>query len=105
MWRGGENMAGNQIRMTPESMRSKAGEYSRQAENIQQIINNLDRLLQQLQQEWEGDSSRAYAEKFNQLRPGFVNVKNLVDEISTSLKKAAQIVEDTDKNIASQFKG
>lgn len=98
-------MAGNQIRMTPESMRARAGEYAREAESIQQIINNLDRLLRQLQQEWEGDSSRAYAEKFTQLRPGFVNTKNLVDEISAALKKAAQIVEDTDKNIASQFRG
>lgn len=58
-------MAGNQIRMTPESM----------------------------------------AEKFGQLRPGFVNAKNLVDKISAALKKAAQILEDTDKNIAGQFRG
>lgn len=97
-------MAGNQIRMSPETMRSRAGEYSTQAENIQQTINQLDRLLQQLQQEWEGDASRAYADKFKDLRPGFVNAKNLVDEIAAALKKAAQIVEDTDKNIASQFR-
>ena len=32
-------------------------------------------------------------------------MKNLVDEISAALKKAAQIVEDTDKNIAGQFRG
>ncbi len=95
----------NQIRITPETMRARASEYTAQAENIQQVIDKLDRLLQQLQQEWEGDSSRAYAEKFTQLRPGFVNAKNLVDEISMALKKTAQIVEDTDKNIAGQFRG
>lgn len=94
----------NQIRMTPETMRTRAGEYSTQAGNIQEIINKLDRLLAQLQNEWEGDASRAYAEKFNQLRPGFVKTKELVDEISTALRKTAQIVEDTDRNIASQFK-
>lgn len=94
----------NQIRMTPETMRTRANEYSTEAGNIQQVINKLDRLLGQLQQEWEGDASRAYADKFNQLRPGFVKTKELVDEISAALKKTAQIVEDTDRNIAGQFK-
>ncbi len=94
----------NQIRITPETMRARAAEYTAQAQNIQDVINKLDRLLKQLQQEWEGDASRAYADKFGQLRPGFVNAKNLVDEISAALKKTAQIVEDTDKNIAGQFK-
>lgn len=95
----------NQIRMTPETMRTRAGEYATQAGNIQEIINKLDRLLGQLQNEWEGDASRAYAEKFNQLRPGFVKTKELVDDISTALRKTAQIVEDTDRNIAGQFRG
>lgn len=94
----------NQIRMTPETMRTRAGEYSTQAGNIQEIINKLDRLLAQLQNEWEGDASRAYAEKFNQLRPGFVKTKELVDDISTALRKTAQIVEETDRNIAGQFR-
>lgn len=95
----------NQIRMTPETMRTRASEYTTQAGNIQQVIDKLDRLLQQLQQEWEGDASRAYADKFNQLRPGFVKTKDLVDEISAALRKTAQIVEDTDRNIAGQFRG
>ncbi|MGN0533084.1 MAG: WXG100 family type VII secretion target [Eubacterium sp.] len=95
----------NQIRMTPETMRTRASEYTTEAGNIQQVINKLDRLLTQLQSEWEGDASRAYAEKFNQLRPGFVKTKDLVDEISAALRKTAQIVEDTDRNIAGQFRG
>lgn len=96
-------MAG-QIKMAPETMRARASEYQAQAENIQEIINKMDRLLQQLQSEWEGDASRAYSEKFGQLRPGFVKTKELVDEISTSLRKAAQQTEENDRAIASAFK-
>ena len=95
----------NQIRMTPDTMRTRASEYTTQANNLQQIITKMDGLLNQLQAEWEGDASRAYAERFKQLRPGFVQAKNLVDEISTALKKTAQIVEETDRNIAGQFRG
>lgn len=94
----------NQIRMTPETMRMRANEYTQQANNLQQIITKMDTLLKQLQAEWEGDASRAYADRFTQLRPGFVKAKDLVDEISAALKKTAQIVEETDKNIAGQFK-
>ena len=94
----------NQIRITPDTMRQRAGEYTTQADNIENVITKLDSLLTQLQSEWEGDASRAYAEKFRQLRPGFVKAKELVDEISSALKKTAQIVEETDTNIANQFK-
>ena len=94
----------NQIRMTPEAMRQRAGEYTTQANQLQQVITKMDNLLRQLQGEWEGDASRAYAERFAQLRPGFVKAKELVDEISTALKSTAQIVEETDKSIASQFR-
>lgn len=95
----------NQIRMTPEKMRSRAGEYTTQANNLQSIINKMDILLKDLQGEWEGSASEAYAARFAELRPGFVKAKELIDEISQALKSTAQIVEETDANIAKQFRG
>lgn len=96
-------MAG-QIRMTPETMRQRAGEYTTQANNLQSIITKMDALLKQLQSEWEGNASEAYAAKFAELRPGFVKAKELIDEISTALKNTAEIVSQTDQNIANQFR-
>ena len=96
-------MAG-QIRMTPETMRQRAGEYTTQANNLQSIITKIDALLRQLQSEWEGNASEAYAAKFAELRPGFVKAKELIDEISTALKNTAEIVSQTDQNIANQFR-
>ena len=86
----------NQIRMTPEMMRTRASQYTTQAGNLQDIINAMDR--------WEGEASRAYAAKFAELRPGFVKAKDLIDEISAALKSTANIVEQTDQNIAGQFR-
>lgn len=94
----------NQIRMTPETMRTRAGEYSTQANNLQSIITKMDGLLKNLQSEWEGNASEAYATRFNELRPGFVKAKELIDEISASLRKTAEIVEQTDQSIANQFR-
>ena len=89
----------SQIRMTPEKMRTRAGEY-----NLQTVITKMDALLKNLQAEWEGSASEAYAARFAELRPGFVKAKDLIDEISAALKKTAQIVEDTDNSIANQFR-
>ena len=94
----------NQIRMTPDTMRARAGEYTAEGQKLQEIITKMDNLLRQLQGEWEGNASRAYAEKFAQLSPGFVPAKELIDEISQALKSTAQIVEETDQNIANQFR-
>lgn len=94
----------NQIRMTPDTMRQRAHQYTDQANQLQQIISTMDRLLTQLQSEWEGDASRAYAQKFNELRPGFTKAKELIDQISTALKDSARIVEETDRSIANQLK-
>ncbi|OFK22486.1 MULTISPECIES: WXG100 family type VII secretion target [Olsenella] len=97
-------MAG-QIRITPEQMRSRANEYTAEANNVQETITKMDSLLSALQQEWEGASSQAYAQRFAEVRPGFVKAKELIDEISAALKQTAQTLEETDSNIASSFRG
>ena len=101
--KGSEIMA-NQIRMTPDSMRARANEYHQEGEKLQEIISRMDTLLTNLQSEWEGSASESYAQRYRDLKPGFVKARNLIEEISTALKSTAQIVEETDANIASQFK-
>jgi WXG100 family type VII secretion target len=96
-------MAG-QIRMTPDQMRVRAGEYRTQASNVEQVIQKMDTLLTNLQAEWEGNASEAYATKFGQLRPSFVEAKNLIDDIAKALDQTANAVESTDNEIANQFR-
>lgn len=97
-------MASGQIRMTPDVMRTRAGEYTEQANNVAEVIDKMDKLLEALLSEWEGAASEAYADKFGQLRPSFVDAKNLIDDIATALTQTADAVEAQDASIASQFK-
>ena len=96
-------MASGQIRMTPETMRTRAGEYRTQSQNVEDVIGKMDTLLENLMNEWEGAASEAYAAKFGELRPSFVAAKELIDDIATALDKTAEAVESTDSQIASQF--
>ena len=92
-------MAG-QIRITPEQMRTRANEYRVEAGNVEGVISKMDRLLTQLESEWEGESSRAYSARFTELRPGFVKAKELIEEIARALDTTASTLEDTDARIA-----
>ena len=94
----------NQIRMTPETMRTRAGQTDKQAEAMQNLINAMDRLLTTLKSEWEGDAMRGYEDRYTKIKPSFKNAKDLLDEIAHNLRETARIVEETDKNIANQFR-
>ena len=94
----------NQIRMTPDTMRTRAGDYGKEAEVLNGVIKKMDTLLQQLQSEWEGSASESYAQKYAELKPGFLKAEQLIRDIQTALNKTAEIVEKTDSDIASQFR-
>ena len=92
-------MAG-QIRITPDQMRSRANEYRVEAGNVERVIAQIDQLLQALEGEWEGESSRAYSARVAELRPGFVQARELIDEIARALDNTAATLEETDARIA-----
>ncbi len=95
----------NQIRITPDQMRSRANQYRNEAEKVDEVISNMDTLLTNLQSEWEGASSEAYAARYQELKPGFVKARELISEIAATLDSTARIVEETDASIANQFRG
>lgn len=94
----------NQIRITPEQMRQRAIDYRREADTVNGVIKKMDTLLQQLQGEWEGSASESYAVRYKELKPGFMRAEELIREIATALDSTAKIVEQTDSEIANQFK-
>lgn len=96
-------MATGQIRISPDMMRERAGEYTTEAGNVQSVIEKMDSLLEALLEEWEGAASAAYADKFAELRPSFVDAKDLIDDIAAALNATAQSLEDVDNTIADQF--
>lgn len=97
-------MAG-QIRMSPEAMRENAGRYRVEASNVESVIQNMDQLLGILQSEWEGQASQSYAQRYQELKPGFQRAKELIEEIAQALDKTAMTFEETDAAIAGGFRG
>ncbi|MDF7641253.1 WXG100 family type VII secretion target [Bifidobacterium sp. ESL0784] len=97
-------MAG-QIRITPEDMHAQAGNYRKEADNVNNVIHNMDTLLHTLMGEWEGAASRSYNDRYQQLKPGFIQARDLINEIAAALDKTANTLSDTDNAIANGFRG
>ena len=72
-------MAG-QIRMSPETMRTRATQTDKQAQTVQEVISTMDKLLATLKGEWEGDAVKGYEDRYNKIKPAFKNAKELLDE-------------------------
>ena len=95
----------NQIRITPDQMRERANQYRVEADTVNGVISKMDALLQQLQSEWEGAAIESYAARYQEVKPGFMKAEELIREIAAALDSTAKIVEETDVNIANQFRG
>ncbi|PLT31942.1 WXG100 family type VII secretion target [Bacillus sp. V5-8f] len=97
-------MSGN-IRVTPGELRTVAGQYSTESGNVAELVSRLDNMRDHLRNIWEGASSDAFAQQYEELKPSFVQMSTLLEEVSQQLSKSADILEETDQQIASQIRG
>lgn len=94
------------IRIDPDTMNQRAGQYRSEAEEVGRVISNMDSLLTQLQSEWEGEASQSYADRyFSELKPSFQKAQELINEIAGALDKTAAQMREQDAAIASGFRG
>ena len=97
-------MAANVLRMSPDTMRQRAGEVRNQGDNVEQAISYLRRLIvDELPSEWEGAASRAFADQFLRLEPAFKEMREIVYQVGTQLDQTANATESLDAEIASKF--
>ncbi|MBQ4870155.1 WXG100 family type VII secretion target [Priestia megaterium] len=93
------------IRVTPAELRDMAGRYNNEGGQVQELVSRLDTMKNQLQDMWEGASSDAFAAQYEELKPSFVEMSNLLTKIAKQVDDSANVLEDTDNQIASQIRG
>lgn len=92
------------IRLDPSTLRERASQYTTAAGDLDDIISRMDSLLSQLQSEWEGSASEGFASKYAELKPGFKNGVDLINEIASALNANANDMEQSDQSAASRWK-
>ena len=93
----------SQIRVTPDQMRGRATEYMQKREELTTLISNLDTLLQNLQEEWDGQASASFDGQWQEIKPGFNSCEELLNSINAQLNQTADSIEQLDSEIAGQM--
>lgn len=93
------------IRVTPAELVSMSNRYTNESTQVEEQIGRLEGMIEELKGMWEGESSRAFADQFDSLRPSFVDMSRLLQDISKQLNSTAEALEDADRQIASQIRG
>jgi WXG100 family type VII secretion target len=93
------------IRVTPAELVDMSKRYSNEGGELGLLIGRLDSMIGQLQGMWEGEASNAFRDQYEELKPSFVQMQNLVEDISRQLDKTAIALQEADANIAGQIRG
>ena len=91
------------IKLTPEELRASAQRYTDGAENVNQVLSSLTNEQAIISENWEGAAFQSFEEQFNELSPKIKEFAQLLQDINAQLVKVADIVEQTDQDIAAQI--
>ena len=94
-----------QIKLTPEALRASALKYSSGSEEIDQILSSLTNEQAVIDANWDGTAFDSFEAQFNELSPKIREFSQLLSDIHAQLNKVADIIEQTDQDIASQING
>jgi WXG100 family type VII secretion target len=84
-------------------MREKADSFTTEGQNFEDVITRMRSLVNNLQEEWEGDASNSFKVRYEELEKGFQAAKDLIIDIAAALNKTAQIYEDADASIRDAY--
>lgn len=93
------------IRVTPAELESMSQKYNQESGQVGEQISRLDSMIQQLEGAWEGAASRAFSEQYQELRPSFNQMRDLLEQIYKQLSSTAKALEAADNDIANQIRG
>ncbi|KON85650.1 hypothetical protein AF332_01510 [Sporosarcina globispora] len=93
------------IRVTPAELVGMSNRYNGESSQVGDQVVRLDNMIRELEGAWEGEASRAFAEQYQSLRPSFVQMQQLLEDISVQLNNTARALEDADNQIAGQIRG
>ncbi|RID89389.1 WXG100 family type VII secretion target [Peribacillus asahii] len=93
------------IRVTPAELESMATRYNGESGQVGEQVIRLNSMIKELEGAWEGEASRAFSEQYEALKPSFIQMQQLLEDISVQLSNTGKALADADNQIASQIRG
>ncbi|HEO4321559.1 TPA: WXG100 family type VII secretion target [Streptococcus agalactiae] len=93
----------SQIKLTPEELRISAQKYTTGSQSITDVLTVLTQEQAVIDENWDGTAFDSFEAQFNELSPKIPQFAQLLEDINQQLLKVADVVEQTDSDIASQI--
>lgn len=87
------------IQVTPETLRSKAGEVRNHRSQHDDTMAKLKNLIYGLNEVWKGDAQDAFLSKYESMQPIFTNFSELLEGYAKLMDTAANELEATDQSL------
>lgn len=93
----------NNIKLSPEQMEQKAGEFNTRCDEFNQVVDTMRNMVTSLCEEWAGHSSQAFYDQFTALEPSFRATSELITSIAQQLRDVSSIMQNVDQEIAGKM--
>jgi len=93
-----------QIRLEPEQLQELSTQLRGEGDKFEDCIAAMDALINRIPDAWAGQAAEAFQEQFSSLKPGFEQVRTLIDDIGTQIADILRTVQELDDDIASKLK-
>ena len=95
-----------QIRITPEELRGGASQINSLAATVTDNLNELQRIVNSITDNWEGAAQSTYAQNYQQLHAEFMKTfPPTIEGLATQMTEVANTLEETDNSIVSSLAG
>ncbi|MGY3777376.1 WXG100 family type VII secretion target [Isobaculum melis] len=93
------------IKLTPDELENSAKKYAEGAGEVRNVLQNLKAEQGIIHDNWEGNAFTKFEEQFDDLSKKVEQFADLLDQIKQQMDSVADIVRNTDAEIASKIGG
>lgn len=88
------------IRAEIRDIEAQSAEFNNESQEMTELIQRCTSLVDGLDEFWEGNAKDAFADQWTDLKPGLNDTAKLLEDIGSQLKSVAQVMEETDEQLA-----
>lgn len=92
------------ITMDPQEMTAKANQLDSKGNEFHQVVKEMETLVTQLCNAWEGSASAAFEVQFKGLKKSFKATEELIGDLAQQVRDISKIMTDADDTIAKKLK-
>jgi WXG100 family type VII secretion target len=95
----------NRIMITPEELRTSAGNFTAKSGEVADIIAFLQGEVNRLESTWDGAAQNQFFQAFLEMTKILQQFPEVCNGITGQLNSIAQTIEETDNALANQLRG